>query len=293
MPRSAKSTFPVLAEQKLYRACKIIFGPEVIISHGFLQYMQKSGLKSAYRQRALETHPDRSPDQSEFSKRRMNMMFHSVRQAYEDLNDFLESRKKGLYPHLAAHQQNHDKSRFGPMWGHSSKQDKTSNRKRAGRQQRERAVKPRPTAVNDSRSRTENKIYHGSLPERKLLFGHYLYYSGLIDWQTLIQALVWQRNQQPRLGEIGRRLGWLGKKDILAIMRHRTRTRPFGRSAVQLGVLSESQLKILLSQQKKYKKKIGGYFVEKNIMTSRQLGRLVEKCRRHNGRSPSSHLYPL
>ena len=76
-------------------------------------------------------------------------------------------------------------------------------------------------------------------------------------------------------------------------MRHRTRTRPFGRSAIQLGVLSESQLKILLSQQKKHKKKIGGYFVEKNILTPRQLIELVEKCRRHNSRRPSSHLYTL
>ncbi len=299
MPRSAKSTFPVLAEQKLYRACKIIFGPEVVVSPGFLQYMQKSGLKSSYRQRALETHPDCCPNQSEFGKRRMSMMFHSVCRAYEDLKDFLEAREKGLYPQLTAHLQNYDKGASWPQQPHDRKHDKPSGHRGAGRQPqqmrppRRRVVKPRSAMVNNSRPGTEKKIYHGSLPKRKLLFGHYLYYSGLIDWQTLIQALVWQRNQQPRLGEIGRRLGWLSKKDILAIMRHRSRTRPFGRSAVQMGLLSESQLKILLGQQKKYRKKIGGYFVEKNIFTQHRLLRLVEQCRRHNSRRQSSHLYQV
>ncbi len=284
--RNAKTAVPPLAEQKLYRACKIIFGPELAVSHDFLQYLQESGLKSAYRQRALETHPDRCPTQGEFVKRRMTMMFHTVQQAYEDLNDFLEDRKNGLYPYLSAPRKNKKQPE-------SARADKAEQRKTSKkRTRRQRVVKPRPAEENERNFKTGNNQY-GSLPPRKLLFGHYLYYSGLIDWQTLIRALVWQRSQQPRLGEIGRRLGWLNKKDILTIMRHRTRTRPFGRSAVELGVLSESQLKILLSQQKKYRKKIGGYFVEKNIMTSRQLGRLVEKCRRHNSRRPSSHLYPL
>ena len=273
--RSAKISLPPLAEQKLFRACKIIFGPDLAVSRDFLQYLQKSGLKSAYRQRALETHPDRCPDQSEFSKRRMTIMFHSVCQAYEDLCGFLADREKGLYPHLSS-----------PA---GSGRQEASAGKKAGQQ---RTARPRP-AARSSGLKKKNKIYQGALPGRKLLFGHYLYYSGLIDWQTLIQALVWQRSAQPRLGEIGRRLGWLDKKDILAILRHRTTGRPFGRSAVELGVLSESQLKILLSQQKKYKKKIGGYFVEKNILTPRQLAGLVEKCRRHNCRRPSSHLYPL
>ncbi len=283
---------PAMTERKLYRACKIIFGPELAVSHDFLQYLQRTGLKSAYRQRAMETHPDRGPDQSEFGKRRMAMMFHTVREAYQDLSDFLEARENGLYPHLAGPLQNDRKSWTEPAGGGNTAGRKTtSGGNQAGPQRR--PAGSRPATADSSGPRMEHKKFKGSLPARKLLFGHFLYYSGLIDWQTLVKALMWQRRQQPRLGELGRRLGWLDNKDILSIMRQRAAGRPFGRSAVQLGILSESQLKILLSQQKKYRRKIGGYFVEKNILTPRNLAILVEKSRYHNRRGSASHLYPL
>ena len=38
------------------------------------------------------------------------------------------------------------------------------------------------------------------VPKRKLLLGQFLYYSGLISWDTYIKAIAWQRRQRPRLG---------------------------------------------------------------------------------------------
>ena len=49
----------VAAEQELYRACRIIFGPDLTVSREFLEYIQSSGVKSAFRKKAMETHPDR------------------------------------------------------------------------------------------------------------------------------------------------------------------------------------------------------------------------------------------
>lgn len=122
----------------------------------------------------------------------------------------------------------------------------------------------------------------------KLLFGHYLYYSGLISRQTVVKALIWQKNQNPRLGEIGRRHGWLRNWDILRILKYRDAAQPFGRSAVHLGLLTQGELMIMLSEQARLKKKIGAYFVDKKILTSRQLAVLLEQCRKHNAQQTSS-----
>ncbi|MCD6388890.1 MAG: hypothetical protein J7L69_05715, partial [Desulfobulbaceae bacterium] len=121
-------------------------------------------------------------------------------------------------------------------------------------------------------------------PARRLRIGHYLYFSGLISWESLIKALVWQRRQRPRLGEIGRSLGWLHSYDIRKILSNRTFPTPFGRTAVQLGLLSESQVAILLSRQNRMKKKIGVYFVRHNLLTSAQMTEFVSQCRKHNSR---------
>ena len=49
----------VVAEEELYRSCRIIFGRDLKVSPDFLQYLQLSGIKKAYRKKALEFHPDR------------------------------------------------------------------------------------------------------------------------------------------------------------------------------------------------------------------------------------------
>ena len=42
------------------------------------------------------------------------------------------------------------------------------------------------------------------IPDRPLRFGQFLYYAGLIDWHTMIDAITWQLNVRPKIGEIGR-----------------------------------------------------------------------------------------
>jgi len=45
---------------EVFDACGLLFGPEVDISLDFLKYLEPSGLRSAYRKKALETHSDRA-----------------------------------------------------------------------------------------------------------------------------------------------------------------------------------------------------------------------------------------
>ncbi|MBF0537797.1 MAG: DnaJ domain-containing protein [Nitrospirae bacterium] len=83
-------------EVELYDACKILFGEEVKIDRGFLEYIQPSGLKSAYRKIALATHPDRNAAEDEAYKKTCTQQFIEATEAYEKLNSFLKQRENGF-----------------------------------------------------------------------------------------------------------------------------------------------------------------------------------------------------
>ena len=86
----------VVAEEDLYRSCRIIFGRDLKVSSDFLQYLQLSGIKKAYRKKAMEFHPDRGFCQSLTLQQCMANQFIDVHQAYEKLVAYLESRDKGF-----------------------------------------------------------------------------------------------------------------------------------------------------------------------------------------------------
>jgi hypothetical protein len=109
---------------------------------------------------------------------------------------------------------------------------------------------------NSGYSATEH-LYCGPLPHRRLLFGHFLYYSGLANWRTITRILTWQRSERPRIGELGRRYGMLQPGDISLILRNRIPFQPFGQTAMSLGMLSESQIRVLIFHQQRLQKKFG------------------------------------
>ena len=78
---------------ELFQACETIFGSEVKVSNDFLEYLQPIGIKTAYRKRAFETHPDRAKVLGSFA-RDLNTEFIDVRQAYEKLLLFVETKNE-------------------------------------------------------------------------------------------------------------------------------------------------------------------------------------------------------
>ena len=205
----------VVAEHELYRACKIIFGPDLTVSRKFLSYLQKSGVKRAYRKRVLETHPDRCVGRGEFARRRHVAMFHSLQQAYENLNNYLSAREEGYCLEISKSGGN-VKSPFAHIYkwktGSPAKERReqepcagswtaTSNRQEPVREKKK-------DAASFLHTRSFEKKYRGTIPARKLRIGHYLYFSGLISWESLIKALVWQRRQRPRLGLVSTVMDW-------------------------------------------------------------------------------------
>jgi hypothetical protein len=287
----------VVAESELFRSCEILFGLDLNLSREFLEYLQHAGVKSAYRKKARETHPDLAAGKSEVEKKALAQIFQSVQEAYENLKVYLDARDQGYKIPAERHRQHQGapkrRRQSANFWrpDHSPPTGRASTAARESRTEaKDFGGRCRTSEGRYADASRTDKFYTGPMPNRKLLLCHFLYYSGVINWRTIVQALVWQRMQRPRLGELGKKLGWLSEKDIRHIMEYRLPFQPFGESAVRLGHLTEQQLTVLVFQQKRLQKKIGRYFVENRIMSQQRLDRYIDKYRLHNAAMKNSGL---
>jgi hypothetical protein len=261
---------PRLVETDLIRACRMLFGSDLQINRDFLEYLQLSGVKSAFRKKALEIHPDKVAMQEAVILDRHTALFRDIQQAYRELTDFLSAREKGFrLPPLSAR----ERSFFRPR----ARGDRNRKEQNAGFQ-------PRRQSSRFSNSSADGRFYLGPLPERTLLFGHFLYYSCAITWRMIIQAIIWQRAQRPRLGQLGQRFGWLTRAEIEQILRDHKILQPFGQTAIGLGLLNERQVRILLFQQQRLQKKIGEFFLQEGILTPAKLQEMLLRFQKHNTR---------
>jgi hypothetical protein len=100
----------------------------------------------------------------------------------------------------------------------------------------------------------------------------------------LIDAVVWQRKQRPVIGDIALRWGWLNNGAIEQIIRSGGVRGRFGEKAVDLDLLTSFQVKALLFFQSSQQERLGGYFVQRNILTPEELEGLLRELREHNAR---------
>jgi hypothetical protein len=275
----------VVAEKELVRACEVIFGPELNISREFLEYLQLSGIKTAYRKRAMETHPDRTAHEPQENGQQSPDLFMAVQGAYENLITFLDAREKGY--RLPSPRPRTTARRAATSTAHKPRQRRQQAPKRpAYRAQpnNTRAKSKFHSSQNQQKSPFWNveNLYRGPLPNRRLLIGHFMYYSGIINWRTLIQALIWQRTERPKLGELGQRFGMLTEKDVLHILKNRPTLQPFGKTATDMGLLTDAQLRMLIFHQKRLQRKFGEFFIEKKIMGPNELRNLLKQYQTHN-----------
>jgi hypothetical protein len=236
------------SEFQLIKACHTLFGEELFITKDFLWYLQPAGLKAAYRLKAKEVHPDRFSNLNSNDRRQKTAFFQEVNQAYSLLLSFFREReipKKPLHP---ANQQ-------------------------------KQADKPTPHATRSSHSAFRR------VPERTLEFGQYLYTRGLITYDQLIKALVWQRKQRPTIGQLAVNFGWLKTEDSDRVTRTRgTVYSRFGEKATHLGLLSAGQVQVLLRHQRNLHQKLGEFFIENNILSKDEIEHLAKKLAEHNQR---------
>lgn len=287
----------VIAEHELFDSCRVLFGTELQVSRSFLEYLQRSGIKSAYRKKALETHPDILVSLGEEAKAQSADLFRMVQQAYENLITYLDARDSGFRFQVQA-VRTPAKPATAPQKPPAQPAPRAQNRDRSATHGRQEWSAGRPDASARAQARPTSAWQTGKvarqapIPDRKLLFGHFLYYAGVTNWQTIVKALVWQRTGRPRLGEIGRRFGWLSEQDILSVLKRRNLTESFGASAVAMGLLTDRQLRLMLFQQNKLQKRFGEYFVHHKLLTPAQINELATQFSRHNSTCGRQH-YPF
>jgi hypothetical protein len=130
--------------------------------------------------------------------------------------------------------------------------------------------------------KTHGFRHSGAVPRRRLRFAQYLYYSRVIDWQTLVSAMRWQYRMRPRLGDIARQMSYLSSDDVCDILRHKGLDERFGEAALRLRRLDLPRLLTLLGRQRHFDRPIGRFFVEHAIVTPEELSHLLERHMQHN-----------
>ncbi len=234
--------------EELIDACGVLFGPEVKVSPQFLHYIQPSGIKAAFRERALETHPDRALALGKYGTT-MDDMFKEVVVAYEKLRAAI----KGDGVVLVKKGANGGNGRGA-------------------------------TARHGFDSGFSDLLYTGEIPRRELLFGRFLYYSRRISWRSLIQAITWQRKQRPLIGQIALEWGMLSRKEITDVITARDAREKFGEAALRKGYLNKYNLLAILGKQRGLHRPLGDYFVARSLYTRLDMNRAANGQRQHNRR---------
>jgi len=236
-----------LSIPEVFDACGLLFGPEVEISLDFLKYLEPSGLRSAYRKKALETHPDRSKTLGR-DETKMGERFREATLAYKKLIPIVRNKQSIL------------------LQGRSSA--KISNKQNFTKRQTKRDF--------------SDLLNAKKIPKRELLLCQFLYYSGLISWETLIKAITWQRKQRPLIGQIALEWKMISRNEIQRILMYHDFKGKFGERAIRLGYLSRFQLMALLGKQRNLQCPIGEFFVNEGILRLQDMEALVERQQIHN-----------
>jgi len=258
---------PVLAtpDANVMNACRTLFGTEAAVSPEFLLSLKPNVIKTAFRKKAKETHPDLFMAHDPRVQKRQAELFRVVNEAYDIMRKYCELRDNaGVRGH-------------GRARSHASRPvyaAPTQTRRRAG------------SATKSFRVTEAGWLYQGVVPEHRHEIGRYLYYRGCIPYHVLLKALSWQMRQRPALGIIAKRWGWLNDRHISAILEFRGMPRLFGQRALHLGLLSSYQARILLAYQRTLQKKLGQYFVQRGYLSRVEMEQLVADLNRHNVRFP-------
>lgn len=232
---------------ELLAACSLLF--DHTFDSSFLGHLQEAGLKSAWRRKALQTHPDRVVDR--LSRMQHTERFIEARRAYGLLQEYLGRR--------------------------------TRHRAPAGNR-----TPPAPPPHQRTRSRRAAAPRRGdqpagtSLPRRRLRLGEFLYHSRAITFSALIDALIWQRRQRDRFCEVGRRWRYLSESEVRLLLGERRPHERVGAAAQRLRLLNAFQVRTVLAFQQSRQEPLGNYFLQRGLLSPLSLQALVRRFERHN-----------
>lgn len=264
---------------ELFQACETIFGPEVNVSIEFLEYLQPIGIKTAYRKRALETHPDRAKALGSFA-RDLNTEFIDVQQAYEKLLLFVETNN-GTTVSTSSFNDFH--TRQAPSYQSEEQSSYTSSYQNTQQHKGRQKKSPHDQKYTSKKHKSHpDHFYTGSVPKGSLMIGQFLYYSGIISWRTLIEAICWQWRQRPQIGQIAIAWGLISFQDVIRILTVRTLNEKFGECALRIGYISNLELLALVGKQRQLQRPLGEYFITSGILSATDIMNIANKQQLHN-----------
>jgi len=237
-----------VSQHQFSQACGLLFGEQFTVTPETLEYLERAGIKQAFRIRAKSCHPDLNPGVAGVSP---EGGFDFVR--LKEACDLLLNLKTERLPRT-----------FRPA---------------SPAPERNRTEKTGGEAAGSGRYR--------ALPPAPLRLGEYLYYSGRITWDQLISGIVWQKRNRPRVGEMAVRRGLLNPEQVDSVMlrcrpgRGNLPEIKFGEAAVRMGLISPAQLESLLAGQRMLHP-LGSFFAREGILTREELIRTLLDLRKHN-----------
>jgi hypothetical protein len=273
-------------DAKLLDACVLLLGPQVRRKGAsILPQLDVAAVRRAYRVLAVATHPDAAPRGG--ARHSDSRRFIEASRAYELLMGYLMGRAGSS---VSGPSPRADASRGqGPRHPGAERRG-TGEKKRAGerrggekRDSEEKRDSAGKKTTGEKRSRSP-LFYRGSVPRRRLRLAEFLYYSGRVSWQSLINAIVWQRAMQPKFGELAREMQGISGPDLAKILGSRLRHEQMGETAQRLRILTAAEVERVLRMQRARRRLIGRYFVEKESMAGDALREIIGELHRHNAR---------
>ena len=147
-----------------------------------------------------------------------------------------------------------------------------------------------PTADTATRSKSFAPIfYHGAVPETSLRLAEFLYYTRVISWNVMIDAIIWQRRQRPRFGDMAKQRHLLAEDDIRTIFTKKKIGEKIGSVAVRLGLMNVEEVNTILDEQINLQVPIGLYFTEQGYLEADQLDLILSDLQLHNGSQRLEH----
>ncbi len=254
----------------LINDCYLLFGSKIFNYVDFLKGLSPSELKAAYRKKAFETHPDRARTLGK-NEDTMDDRFKKVITAYERLNSVVQGGKIYILRDEVPKKENATRT---------NRHTQTRQKSTSGFSYTGNVRKSKHTQM--TRKSASDRFYNGNVPKRELLIGQFLYYSGLISWKTLCDAVYWQRKRRPIIGKIALDWGILSSDDIKRILTERSYKDKFGEYALQNGFITHFEYLAIIGRQRKLQPPIGEYFIKQGILVSTELKKMIESLKNHN-----------
>ncbi len=236
------------------RYARILF-PGEHVDERFLYSLNEEVLRKAYRDLVFDNHPDRYLHVG-VSKTLLSERFKSINEAYQELQKYVSS--SGLN-RLVRVNKNHGFTNSNP-----------------GRQNTSFAR----TREQASPFRRNRKTRY--FPDEEVMFGQFLYYSGIITLRELIDALTWQRGQRPPFGELAKQWNILTVDDIIHILKVKKGMERFGECGLRTNLITPLQFRAILYRQQTLQKPIGRYFVENSTIPEDEILSYLKEMKEHN-----------